>query len=219
VLTSMYPLWFESGSVGTSNGVLDGLFSIGGCACALVPSGISPPMQSDHRNTNLIEAESHRTFSCSGRYLCSAEHVSVRPASSECLPLERCSNQRVCRSPTCAVPQVIGRELACITNVVTATAFGQTRAAIGDTAMGLTITVTVTYCLAEGRRCDRSQSLAGAGCPSIVAAKLIAVGVYWVAGMGCCWRCRAVRSDSLGKSVRPRHRPMIPAFRLSYLRQ
>jgi hypothetical protein len=51
-------------------------------------------------------------------------------------------------------------------------------AAIGDTARVLTITVTVTHCLAEGRRCDQSQSLCVAVCPSILAAKLIEVGVY-----------------------------------------
>jgi hypothetical protein len=32
-------------------------------------------------------------FSWFDRYLCSAEHVSARPASSECQPVKRCSNQ------------------------------------------------------------------------------------------------------------------------------
>src|ERR1700749_4712162 len=44
-----------------------------------------------------------------GRYLCSAEHVSARPASSECLALKRCPNQGKRRFVRCVVHLVIRR--------------------------------------------------------------------------------------------------------------
>jgi hypothetical protein len=57
-----------------------------------------------------------RRHSCSfywlGRYLCSAEHVSARPASSECHTVKHCSEKGLYRSVVSVVRPVIGRVFA-----------------------------------------------------------------------------------------------------------